>query len=200
MPVLFRDYNLKARGVDRANQLCTYFKYPHRNNKWWHTVFHHFLQITINNSYTLYKYSRQDQEGKRKMTHKEFILFIVEALLYSNGIKNQSKEKCSVGTGNDKKNNKSSKKKTNVLKENLGNTNVINTTLENFHFCAKFTKEERKSNDFFICNYKNCEKKKPLYYCKKCSEERGIRVALCLPVCFTEYHFDQYNLKRNSNE
>ena len=56
VPCIRTYYNLKARGVDLANQHCNTYKYNHSEKKWWRTVFEQILQITLSNICIIHNY------------------------------------------------------------------------------------------------------------------------------------------------
>jgi hypothetical protein len=75
-PEMALEYVKYAKGVDLCNQLSTVYRYPHRSRKWWKSVFFHMLQITITNSYIIYR-----EISNSKMTHLDFYKEIIKHLL-----------------------------------------------------------------------------------------------------------------------
>ena len=53
-PVMIQEYNKYMGGVDKADQLVTYYGFPHTSKKWWKRVFFHLLDTTIVNAYIMY--------------------------------------------------------------------------------------------------------------------------------------------------
>lgn len=65
-------------GVDRADQLITYYGYPHHSKKWWKRVFFHLLDTALVNSYILYT---QSKSSKRHLSHMEFQIQVACSLI-----------------------------------------------------------------------------------------------------------------------
>ena len=63
---VIRNYNSFAKGADRMNQLCGYYRFGHKTRKWWKLIFYRFLQIVMVNSYILYKHSNPNAKLKLK--------------------------------------------------------------------------------------------------------------------------------------
>jgi len=98
-PLVFKEYNKKACGVDRANNLAsTYRNTYQRTRQWWGSIFNHFLMVSITNSYLIYRDNKLKEINKkikdlikknRKilliMTRKNFTLKIIAELMYSMG-------------------------------------------------------------------------------------------------------------------
>ena len=75
-PEMAIEYVKYGKAVDLCNQLSTVYRYPHKSRKWWKTVFFHMLQITITNSYIMYR-----EISNSKISHLEFYKIIVKNLL-----------------------------------------------------------------------------------------------------------------------
>ena len=58
-PVMIQEYNKYMGGVDKADQLVTYYGFPHTSKKWWKRVFFHLLDTTIVNAYIMYNQGHQ---------------------------------------------------------------------------------------------------------------------------------------------
>ena len=76
-PILLFDYGRNMKGVDKNNQISSYFAIEMRNYKWWKSVFLKLLDIVMTNSYILHKrFSKQS-----KISHKEFVLQVTQSLI-----------------------------------------------------------------------------------------------------------------------
>lgn len=75
VPKVLDEYNMKARGVDRSNQLSLEFSHPHKSTKWWKVLFDYILQVCMANAFIIYTHYHP------KTNHKSFILGIIEGLL-----------------------------------------------------------------------------------------------------------------------
>ena len=56
-PVMIEEYNTYMGGVDKGDQLLSYYGFNHRTIKWWKIAFFHLVDVTIVNSYILYRLS-----------------------------------------------------------------------------------------------------------------------------------------------
>ena len=73
------EYNKYMGGVDRGDQLLTYYGYPHRTRKWWRRTFFFLFDAAVVNSYTLYR-QQQHPQG-RTFTHEQFRIELAKDLL-----------------------------------------------------------------------------------------------------------------------
>ncbi|KAM3850276.1 piggyBac transposable element-derived protein 4-like [Diretmus argenteus] len=64
-------YNQNMGGVDLSDQLLQYYSTHRRNNRWYRTLFLHFLDIAVTNAYILHCDIRETQQTQHK-THKDF--------------------------------------------------------------------------------------------------------------------------------
>jgi len=89
-PLVFKEYSKNAKGVDYANKLLSNYRNIHRTSHWWHVIFSHFLMVTLNNAYNIYKYNKDKVKYKTfaYLERKEFIFQIIRQLLLSNRIPN----------------------------------------------------------------------------------------------------------------
>lgn len=77
-PEMIEMYSKYMSGVDRHNQMCSFYRFPHKSKKWWKVLLIQTIQMTIVNSYILY---REFSENCQKFDHKTFILEIVDSYL-----------------------------------------------------------------------------------------------------------------------
>ena len=70
-------------GVDKADQLLSYYPFSHRTVKWWKRAFFHLLDVALVNSYIMYTESTQIG---RKLTHEQFRVEVAKGLLLQVGI------------------------------------------------------------------------------------------------------------------
>jgi len=55
IPSIIKDYSLQMKGVDKSNQLISYYELDKRTLKWWKRIFFHLIDLCIVNSWILYK-------------------------------------------------------------------------------------------------------------------------------------------------
>ena len=49
-------YNKKKGGVDVLNRLLSNYRNLHANRKWWKSIFAEIIDISLTNSYLIFKY------------------------------------------------------------------------------------------------------------------------------------------------
>ena len=82
-PKVISDYNTHMGGVNKADQLLSYYSFTRRTMKWWKRVFFHLVDVAIVNSYIMYSESLQDG---RKLTHEQFRVEVASGLLLQVGM------------------------------------------------------------------------------------------------------------------
>ena len=71
------EYNKYMGGVDRGDQLLSYYGFPHRTVKWWRRAFYYLLDAAIVNSYILYTKTTQG----RRLSHEQYRIALAKQLL-----------------------------------------------------------------------------------------------------------------------
>ena len=56
-PSIVDEYNMSMNGVDKADQYTVYYAFVRKSRKWWRKLFFWLLEVTLVNSYILYKIS-----------------------------------------------------------------------------------------------------------------------------------------------
>ena len=74
-PQVVHHYNQSMNGVDIADQCNVYYSFIRRSKKWWRKVFFWLFEVTVVNSYTLYKIM-----SPQKLTHLEYRQRTLEAM------------------------------------------------------------------------------------------------------------------------
>ena len=72
------------KGVNINNEYSNYYKFEFKNYKLWRSIFFHLLEITIINSFIIYK-----NLGGAKYKHKQFRLIIIDKLIPNHEWKTQ---------------------------------------------------------------------------------------------------------------
>ena len=75
IPNLIKNYSERARSVAFCNVRTKTYRYPHKNFKWWKSVYYHIFHLCINNAYALYKINNG------KMLFKDFYYYIIKSLI-----------------------------------------------------------------------------------------------------------------------
>ena len=76
-PAAVVDYNAFKLGVDKHDQLGSYYSFLHKSVKWWRKVFW-LLEVATVNSYIVYKHAHQHT---RPLTHLEFRRSVLSSLV-----------------------------------------------------------------------------------------------------------------------
>ena len=79
-PKMVEEYNQYMGGVAKADQLLSYYGFPHRTVKWCRRAFFHLLDLAVVQSYTLY---HQSQQSGRHLSHVQFRVQLAKQLLIS---------------------------------------------------------------------------------------------------------------------
>ena len=77
-PPCLPDYQKYMRGVDRIDQLCSYYNVGRRSLKWWKRVFSYGIECCLGNSYVLDGYVHPDEHAKKGRNKRDFLLFRYE--------------------------------------------------------------------------------------------------------------------------
>jgi hypothetical protein len=62
-PVVVEEYNNYMGGVDKSDQLLSYYGFSHRRVKWWKRAAFHLLDMAVVNAYILYSTSTQSSKN-----------------------------------------------------------------------------------------------------------------------------------------
>lgn len=76
MPIEISHYNENMSGIDRADQMISYYLCPRKSIRWYKKVIFHLLDIALWNSHYLYNYTHQE-----KKSFKEFRNDVTKSLL-----------------------------------------------------------------------------------------------------------------------
>ena len=69
LPEMVDDYNHHMMGVDRMDQMMSYYSFQRKSIKWWRKVFFWVMEVMVNNAHVIYK---AHTTTSRKLTMKEF--------------------------------------------------------------------------------------------------------------------------------
>ena len=80
-PMCIDEYNKNMGGVDKSDQLLSYYGFIHKTLKWSNQAAFHLLDLAIVNSFILYKLYKQDR--KHKHTPYIGLIYTLTKLLYN---------------------------------------------------------------------------------------------------------------------
>ena len=75
IPNLVKNYSERTKSVVLCNIRTKAYHYPHKNFKWWKSIYYHIFHLCINNAYALYRINNG------KMVFKDFYYHIVKSLI-----------------------------------------------------------------------------------------------------------------------
>lgn len=76
-PVVVEQYNTYMGGVDKSDQLLSYYGFAHRTVKWWRRAAFHLFDMAIVNAYVMHTTS----SPSKKLTHENFRIELAKELL-----------------------------------------------------------------------------------------------------------------------
>ena len=79
-PAMVKEYNKYMGGVDKSDQLLSYYGFAHRTVKWWRRTLFHLLDLAVVNAYVIY--TGMSHTG-RQLTHEQFRIELAKGLLMS---------------------------------------------------------------------------------------------------------------------
>ena len=79
-PAAVLDYNKYKTGVDRSNQMLSYYSFERKTIKWWKKLFFHLFDLAVVNAHILH-----NKTSKKKMSLEIFYEKVAEGLLASAG-------------------------------------------------------------------------------------------------------------------
>ena len=78
-PTVVADYNLYMLGVDKLDQMMSYYSFLHKSVKWWRKVFFWLLEVAVVNAYIIYKEEAR-RRGATPITHLAFRRRLIQSL------------------------------------------------------------------------------------------------------------------------
>lgn len=153
-PEMIQDYNLNMLGVDKLDQLMSYYSFLHKTVKWWRKVFFWLLEVAVINAYIIYKMLAV-QRGEKPMTHLAFRRHLVLSL--SEPIRSSVVPRRRSGTR-------------------------VSDSVERLRPTQHFLQKGVKRRDCVVCSNREEGGVRHLtqYYCGTCSEQP----AMCPSGCF----------------
>ena len=158
-PTIVAEYNQYMLGVDKMDQLVSYYSFLHKSVKWWRKVFFGSLEVATVNSYILYK-EQETARGVHPMGHLAFRCHLIEILSEPM----RCTATCRVRPG----------------------PRLSSQSLERLQPIRHFLGKTPKRKDCVVCSKREEGGMRRLtpYQCKTCSDNP----ALCPADCFEAYH------------
>lgn len=157
-PNIVRDYNLGMGGIDRADQMMSYYSAERKTVRWYKKLGIHFIEVFIQNAYWMYL-TKQNGNGVKMslLSFRETIVKYLAGEPTRDGVNNSSCKRKKLG----------------------------NTAANNFHYLDSIPPTKNKLFPTKQCT--ECSKKKrkeTRYFCPVCPN----KPALCVVNCFKDYH------------
>ena len=163
-PLCIEEYNKHMGGVDKSDQLLSYYGFIHKNLKWSNCAAFHLLDLAIVNSYILYKLSNQE---KRHKTHADFRIDLATSLLLESGYQ---------------------------MLEDVDQSPTPNDRLHGRHFPSKVPTRpngKQSQRECAVCSFKKGNKRKTTtYLCKDCCVP--LCITPCFELYHTHRHPQRY--------
>ena len=160
-PAAVLDYNKYKTGVDRSDQMLSYYSFSRKTIKWWKKLFFHLFDLAMVNSHILH-----NKSSKKKISLEMFYEKVAEGLLASAGMENgtQGDDNSTAGrlVGRDHF----------LYRIPATHARVEGTSQRSCRVCAEKSKRQTGKT----------VKKCTTMYCRKCN------VGLCIGQCFEVYH------------
>ena len=162
-PRIIDEYNQYMGGVDKGDQLASYYGFYHRSMKWWRRAFFHLIDVAIVNAYILYCLQKE-KEGSKILSHKQFRVELTQELLLEAGLK---PEEFNFPA-------ETSHQELTIIR--LTERHFITTNIEQ-------PNGRPKQRDCVVCSERKGKgRKTTTYMCKQCT------LPMCVVPCFELYH------------
>jgi hypothetical protein len=160
-PYAVLDYNKYKIGVDRSDQMQSYYSFEKKAIKWWKKLFFRLFDLVVVNAHILH-----NKTSKKKMLLVIFYEKVAEGLLASAGTEKQVQGQTGSPAG-------SLVGRDHFLyRIPATHAKVEGTPQHSCHVCAEESKRQTRKT------IKKCT----TMYCQKCD------VRLCIGQCFETYH------------
>ena len=155
---MIHNYNLYMIGVDKLDQLMSYYSFLHKSIKWWRKVFFWVLEVAVINAYIINKVWAM-RRGQKPMSHRAFCRRLIESL--------------------------AEPIRSSVIPRARSGPNMAQN-IERLHPVRHFLQMEEKRRDCVVCSNRQQGGTRHLtqYVCGTCPE----KPSLCPAGCFEAYH------------
>ena len=93
-PLMIEEYNRFMGGVDKSDQLLSYYGFAHRTVKWWRQAFFHLVDLAVVNAYIMYT---EAPHSGRRFTHEQFRIELSQGLLLCVAVNTMDNAPCTSG-------------------------------------------------------------------------------------------------------
>lgn len=158
-PTVVADYNKYMLGVDKLDQLVSYYSFLHKSVKWWKKVFFWMMEATVVNSNVVYK-QHCEQNHLTQKDHLGYRQALVHELTHDQRASMASRPA--------------------TIRRRLFNN------IERLQPVPHYIMRKDKRTDCVVCSRKQGDGKRHLthFHCETCSDNPPI----CPSPCFKIYH------------
>jgi hypothetical protein len=158
-PEVVIDYTKYMGGVDRADHYTSTYCFLRKTLKWWRKLFFWGLEVSVVNSYILYK-ENKNKNNEKPLSHLQFVDKLINQLV-----------------GNHREGLKTRRGRHSIDPEQRLNHINLHVIMPDI---------QKKYRDCVVCgtNRKENQRKRTMYYCKTCDNKPALHVG----ECFEKYH------------
>jgi hypothetical protein len=168
-PIAVDGYNSKMGGVDRSDQLNSYYLANGKTVKWWKKVLFHMLNTAITNAFVLF---RSVTSHPKKDAHREFRLSLADTLGFQTGPRSPAS----------------------TVPVAVRRDDAADLRLNERHFPEKIA--GGSNPDCIVCSDRSKKRRKQCTFkCKNCPGEK----AMCIIPCFELYHSYKDHRRHNND-
>lgn len=173
-------YNKYMSGIDRADQMISYYSCPRKTIRWYKKVFFHFLDIAVWNAYFLFKkYKKNNASTYHYINYREEL---IKMMIGINDRNIKATDMVNQGSIYDNRRFRSSNSSASQSVKSSATENIMTG-----HWPEQILSRPGTAKKFAFLKCKVCTKKnirkETSYRCKGCPD----KPPLC-PSCFEEYH------------
>lgn len=163
------EYNLNMAGVDRSDQLTSYYSCPRKSIRWYKKVMFHLIDVTVVNSFLLYR-----EITKSKMNLLSFREAIIKGLLEISANVKDGRKLVKRGAINNPR--------------ECSKPSLIGPQLALQHILEKIPLPEGYSRKSYFLRCRQCSKNgkrgQTSWRCSACED----KPPLCVGTCFANFH------------
>ena len=164
-PLSITEYNKYMGGVDRADQLLSYYGYSHRTIKWWKRAFFFLFDMAVVNAYLLYVDRHPNKRGR--LSYEQFRITLAKELLESAGISVDQNSEQSTPGPHPTPRHPAARLQERHFPTNIGRTQSDRPIQMDCHVCSRRRGRGRKTTT---------------YKCRECN------LPMCVVPCFELWH------------
>ena len=165
-PEVVHDYNKHMLGVDKLDQLASYYSFLHKSVKWWRKVFFWAMEVAVVNSYIIYK-EHMSSHSQRPMQHSQYRRKLVEELA-------DPLRSTAIPSGPSHSRGSSS--------------------LERLQRIPHFLEKGKKRRDCCVCSDREESRHLTMFYCKTCTDSPALCPAPCMEIYHTKRKYQGQHL------